>query len=129
MPATWLIGMNSPTRHFARTSAASVLGWDADTATRVGAPLAGVATGASDASGRLVGDVVAFGGSVTTAPADTQPTSPRARTKSAISFFMAPDCRRHCREDADRPSQVPPHDSRALHPYLTRRLGKFARPL
>src|SRR5690348_10646891 len=90
MPVTSLIGMNSPMRHFARTSAASALGCDADTATRAGAPLSGVTTGASDATGGFVGDVVEFGGSVTTAPSEAQPTRANARAKSATSaaFFI-----------------------------------------
>src|SRR5438552_1390446 len=94
MPATSLIGMNSPMRHFAKTSAASARGWDADTAARVGAPLSGVPTGASDATGGFVGDVVEFGGSVTTAPAETQPTRAVVRTESATSLSMASQAQR-----------------------------------
>src|SRR3954452_22017289 len=89
MPATSLIGMNSPMRHFAKTSAASAPGFDAETATRVGAPLSGVTTGASDATGGFVGDVVEVGGSVTTAPAETQPARPTVRTESTTSAAIA----------------------------------------
>src|SRR5689334_21402791 len=91
MPATSLIGMNSPIRQVAKTFATSALGCDAETATRAGAPLSGVTTGASDATGGFVGDVADVGGSLTTAPAETQPTRATARagntTSAAIAFI------------------------------------------
>src|SRR6478609_700506 len=94
MPATSLIGIHSPIRQVAKTAAASALGSEADTEARLGAPLSGVATGANDATGGFVGGVIEFGGSVTTAPADTHPARAVVRMNNARSFFMAPDRRK-----------------------------------
>src|SRR5258708_40297028 len=89
MPAPSPTGIHSPIRQVAKTAAASALGCDAETATRLGVAPAGVATGAKDATGGFVGDVVAFDGPVTTAPAGTPPTRGTGRTGSGTSLRPA----------------------------------------